>query len=330
MTSRITGKPLDVTILILPESSMLSVAATVDPLRACNRVALTELIRWRIVTLDGNPVPMTSGLPLAAHGALDDQISGDVLIIIAAFNHKTHIGGRDLARLKQGVRRFQATIGVEAGSWVMARLGLLAGRAATTHWEDFEDFAQAYPDTDVRADRYVIDGPVMTAGGALPALDLMLHLIRSHFGHRTALEVASVFIYDEGHAASDVQPTVSLGRIAAIEPRVAEAIRAMERTLDHPVSTAVIARRCAVSVRTLEDLFRRTIGESPAAYFLQLRLQAARRLVVDSNLPMQEIAVRTGFSSLSAFSRAFSRHTGLSAIQLRRNARSASRPRITG
>ncbi|MFZ1814162.1 MAG: GlxA family transcriptional regulator [Rhizobiaceae bacterium] len=312
---------ISLTILVLPDSSMLSLAATIDPLRACNRVSRQQLVGWRIVTLDGRPVTTTSGLDITPHGALAPDLHGDVLVIVAGFRQATHAGNREIAMLKKLSRRFRQVAGIEAGSWILARMGLLEGRAATTHWEDFEDFAQAWPETELKAQRYVIDGNVMTAGGASPALDLMLHLIRSHFGHRIALEVASVFIYDEAHAASDVQPAVSLGRIASVEPRVGEAIRIMERAIERPLSTAVIARRTGVSPRTLETLFTRTIGESPAAYFTKLRLQTARRLVVDTNLPLHEIAIRTGFSSLSAFSRAFRKHAGASGLEVRKQAR---------
>src|SRR3546814_14226716 len=81
--------------------------------------------------------------------------------------------------------------------------------------------------------------------------DLMLHLIRSRFGYPLALEVASVFVYDEAHAATDAQPLVSLGRLAGYEPRVAAAIRLMESRLDSPLTTAAIARRLEISVRKI-------------------------------------------------------------------------------
>src|SRR3546814_14159142 len=74
-------------------------------------------------------------------------------------------------------------LGVEAGSWLLARAGLLDGRAATTHWEDLEDFAARFPEVAVRPDRFVIDGRRFTSGGASPTFDLMLPLIRSRFGY---------------------------------------------------------------------------------------------------------------------------------------------------
>ena len=98
-----------------------------------------------------------------------------------------------------------------------------------------EDFAAAFPGADVRPDRYVIDGPVFTTGGASPTFDLMLHLIRSRLGMAVALDVASVFIYDQARAATDAQPLVSLGRLDGYDPRLAQAIRLMEAHVDQPL-----------------------------------------------------------------------------------------------
>ena len=173
--------------------------------------------------------------------------------------------------------------GIEAGTWLVGRAGLLEGRAATTHWEDMEDFAAAFPGADVRPDRYVIDGPVFTTGGASPTFDLMLHLVRSRLGMAVALDVASVFIYDQARAATDAQPLVSLGRLDGYDPRLAQAIRLMEAHVDQPLTIAAIAKRAGVTARTLERIFRKSIGETPGAYYLRLRLNAARRLVVDTH-----------------------------------------------
>ena len=77
-----------------------------------------------------------------------------------------------------------------------------------------------------------------------------------------------------------------------------------------PLAISAIARRIGCSTRTLEGLFRETVQSSPGAYYLSLRLQLARRLVVDTDLSMAETAVRTGFSSIAALSRAFRRQFG--------------------
>ncbi len=314
--------PLRVTLLLLPESSMMSLASTLEPMRAANRLARRRLFDWHLVTPDGKPARLTCDVPVPAEAAFGPELSGDALIVVAGFNQERHAGKETLARLRRVARRFRALGGVEAGSWLLARAGLLDGHAATTHWEDLEDLSARFPEVDVLPDRFVIDGRFFTSGGASPTFDLMLHLIRSRFGYALALEVASVFIYDETHAATDAQPLVSLGRLPGHEPRVASAIRLMEQRLDNPLTTAAIAKRLEVSVRTLELLFKRALGIGPGTYYLHLRLQAARRLLLDTRLSMQVIAVRCGFGSHSAFSRIFRRHFAVSPSAYRRTQRS--------
>jgi transcriptional regulator GlxA family with amidase domain len=247
--------------------------------------------------------------------------SGDLLVVVAGFDVLEHASKPALALLRKVVSRFGLVAGVESGAWVLGALGMLDGKRATAHWEDLEDFLVYHPDTDVKADRWVEDGRVLTAGGASPAFDLMLHLIRRRWGPSASLDVASVFVYDETRAASEPQPHVSMGRLEAWEPRVAAAVRAMEGAIERPLSTEALARRAGVSVRRLEQLFHDALRTSPGAYYAGLRLGAARKLVTDTGVPLGEVAVRTGFGSLSAFSRAFRRHTGTTAREARAAAR---------
>ncbi|MBB5222180.1 transcriptional regulator GlxA family with amidase domain [Amaricoccus macauensis] len=303
--------PLSITLLVLPEASLMTLAATVDPLRAANRVAAREIYRWEIVSLDGSQPVTSGGMPIPVHGAFDPARRRDALVVLAAFNVLHHATRPVLRAFRTGARHATMVGGFEGGAWVLGLAGLLDGRAATTHWEDLEEFAARFPLADVRPDRWVIDGPVFTAGGAMPALDLMLALVRARQGLSTALDVASLYVYDETRASSEAQPLVSLGRLRESEPRVAAAIRVMEAHLDQPLPVSAIARRSGVSTRRLETLFREAVSASPGAYYLALRLKAARRLVLDTRLPMVDVAERTGFSSISALSRAFRREYGL-------------------
>lgn len=305
-----SDEPLAITLLVLPDTSLMTLAATVDPLRAANRVAGRAIYRWEIVSLDGTAPATSCGLGVPVDGRFDPARRRDLLIVLAAFNVFTHATRAVLRTVRAGARSAAMTGGMEAGSWVLGLAGLLDGRAATTHWEDLEEFAARFPLAEVRPDRWVIDGPVFTAGGAMPALDLMLALVRARQGFSAALDVASVYVYDETRAASEAQPLVSLGRLRDREPRVAAAIRVMEAHLDQPLPVSAIARRGGVSTRTLETLFAGAVGTSPGAYYLALRLKAARRLVLDTRLPMADIAERTGFSSIAALSRAFRREFG--------------------
>ncbi|WP_419695709.1 GlxA family transcriptional regulator [Mesorhizobium muleiense] len=310
--------PLKVTLLVFSGSSIMCVASAVDPLRAANRIAGETLFDFKLVSVTGEAPVTTCGLPVAVSGRFDAADTTDVLVVVAGFGTQNYATSALLAGLRRAGRAARACGGVEAGTWLVARAGLLEGRSATTHWEDMEDFSSAFPEVDVRPDRYVIDGPVFTSGGASPTFDLMLHLIRMRLGMAVALDVASVFIYDQARAATDAQPLVSLGRLDGYDPRLAQAIRLMETHVDQPLTIAAVAKGAGVTARTLESIFRKSIGETPGAYYLRLRLGAARRLVVDTRVAMTDIAGRTGFSSAAAFSRAFSRAFGEAPVRLRR------------
>lgn len=311
--------PLKVTMLVFSGASIMCVASAIDPLRAANRIAGETLFDFRLVSVTGEPAITTCGLPVAVSGAFDPDEASDVIVVIAGFGTQGYATSKLLGALRRAARNVRAVGGVEAGTWLVARAGLLEGRAATTHWEDMEDFSTAFPEIDVRPDRYIIDGPVFTCGGAAPTFDLMLHLVRSRLGMAVALDVASVFIYDQSRAATDAQPLVSLGRLDGYDPRLAQAIRLMEAHIDQPLTVAAIAKRSGVTSRTLENIFNTSIGETPGAYYLRLRLSAARRLVIDTKISMAEVAERTGFSSAAAFSRSFSRAFGTPPARMRRS-----------
>lgn len=305
-----SDEPLDVTLLLFSGLSLLSLAATLDPMRGANRVLGRTAYRWKLVSIDGAMPVASCGLPIPVSAAFAPAELQDALIVLAAFDAMAHATPRNLKALRAGAKRSTVVGGIESGSWLMGFAGLLDGHRATTHWEDLEDFAARFPNVDVQPDRFVIDEPVFTTGGATPALDCMLSLIRTRNGYSAALDVASLYIYEEVRTGSDVQPIVSLGRIRQHEPRVAEAIRVMETHIDRPLTIAAIARRIGVSTRGLETLFLRIVNVSPGAYYVTLRLNAARRLVLDTNLSLADIAERTGFSAIASLSRAFRRHFG--------------------
>ncbi|WEX79170.1 GlxA family transcriptional regulator [Sinorhizobium numidicum] len=309
--------PIEVVVVVLPESSIMSLASVLDPMRAANRVTGRQVFRWRLLSGDGQAVMLTCGVPIAVDGRFSLPLGGDLLLVIGGFNLHRHVGNRFVATLQECARHFDIVAGIESGCWLLGRSGLLNGRKATAHWEELEDFNQAFPGLTVLGDRFVTDGKYWTSGGASPTFDMMLHLITERLGPAVALDVASIFVYDQMHSPTDIQPFVSLGRIEARDPELAAAIRLMERTLERPMTVAALARRLSISQRKLELLFARGLSTSPGAYYLRLRLQVAHRLVRDSGIPMRDIALRCGFDSLSAFSRAYSREYQSSPLKMR-------------
>ncbi|OYU38411.1 MAG: AraC family transcriptional regulator [Pseudorhodobacter sp. PARRP1] len=311
-----SAAPLTLALMVLPQSSILEVASTLDPLRSANRHLGQEAYRWRVVSPEGRPVPLTCGIELASDGPLAAAEGAAALIVIAGFQ-QSHSATQALIRdLARAAPRFAAIGGIDAGAWVLARAGLLNGYKATVHWEDHEDFAATHPQIDVAPDRFVIDRNRFTAGGAAPACDLMLHLIRARHGPALALQVAASFITT---ARDGTEPQMTAkAPDPRLDPRVASAIARMEARLDAPETTAEIAAAIGLSPRRLEQIFAANLGLTPAAHALGLRLAAARRMITDTRHPLAEVALRCGFSSASSLSRAFRGQFGVAPSSLRR------------
>jgi transcriptional regulator GlxA family with amidase domain len=297
-----SDQPLTIALLVLPQASILEVASALDPLRNANRQLGQEAYRWRVVSPDGAPVPLTCGISLPSSGPLSHAVGAEALIVVAGYR-LAEVATRPLIRdLRRIAPRFQLVGGIDAAPWVLARAGLLDGHRATVHWEDLEDLAAAHPDIDVVPDRFVIDRNRVTISGAAPASDFMLHLIRTRHGAALSRQVAASFLATvrPGHA-----PQIAQGQDPTLDPRVARALARMEARIDVPEPVAETARAVGLSARRLETLFRTALGTTPAAHALDLRLQAARRMLTDTRHPVAEVALRTGFSSPSTLSRAF-------------------------
>ncbi|PJF09445.1 GlxA family transcriptional regulator [Pseudorhodobacter sp. MZDSW-24AT] len=324
MTENVLFSPsadrLDIAVLVLPHCSILEVASLLDPLRAANRHLGREAFRFRIVTPDGRPAPLTCGIELPSSGPLP-QAQGAALLMVVAGYRLAEVTTRPLIRdLRRMAPRFGAIGGVDAAPWVLARAGLLDGHRATVHWEDLEDLAHAHPQITVSPARFVVDRTRLTAAGAAPAYDLMLHLIRARHGAGVARQVAQSFLHPPrpGDApqlgATALPPRPEPGQ----DPRVARVLARMEATLDAPDSMANLAAEVGLSARRLESLFRAELGTTPGAHALGLRLAAARRMLTDTPHSMAEIALRCGFSSPATLSRAFRRAFACAPASLRR------------
>ena len=316
--------PVTIALFVLPQASILEVASALDPLRNANRHLGHEACRWRVVTPDGAPAPLTCGIELPSAGPLAHAAGADALIVIAGYR-LNDVATRPLIRdLRRIAPRFALVGGIDAGPWVLARAGLLDGHRATVHWEDLEDFANAHPQIDVVPDRFVIDRKRATIAGAAPATDFMLHLIAARHGAALARQVATSFL---ATVRTGSEPQVApQTQNPGLDSRVARAIAMMEAALDAPETVAEIAAKVGISTRRLESLFRKDLGLTPGAYALSLRLAAARRMMTDTKHPLAEVALRTGFSSPATLGRAFRAGFGQAPGSLRLYTASTPKP----
>ncbi len=299
-------------VLLFDGFSNHCLANTVEPMRAANMLSGQTLYEWSFLSLNAHPVSSSSGLPVAPHQRLGDA-SGDMLVVMPSYGVRALGGWATSAALRAAAKRFDVLAAMDTGSWLLAEAGLLDGHRVTIHWEELTNLAERFPDVDVHRERFIIDGNRLTCSGAMASFDLILHLIGRDFGMALALEVAQLFMTPDS-------PRSHTGGASPAGRMVNRALAAMQENMEAPLPIADIARHAGATQRTLEARMQTELGAPPQMVYRRLRLNLARKLVVDTDLSVAEIALRAGYINPAAMTRAFNKEFGRTPRSLRQNA----------
>lgn len=298
--------PLDISILLYDDFSNMVLACLLEPLRVVRDQTGAD-IRWRILTENDDVVTSTSGLTVSPQGKIKTAEISELVILVGGDSFRDGKRGsasQNMQTLLQG----KTVIAADTGAWVLARAGLLNGRNATLHWQLLDEFAEDFPEVQVRSDRYVQDGRFWTCGTAAAALDLMLLFIRDHFGAAAAFDAGAMFLHDNSRRHGASYPDQALSH--AVPPKLTKVVALMSETLETPVSIPILARRAHVSERSLRRLFWDALQTTPGRYYLRLRLSRARELLRFSSLEPGDIALRCGFASATTLMRSLRKDSG--------------------
>jgi len=304
--------------LLLPKFSSLCLANALEPLRAANLIAGRPLYQWNLYSLDGNDVISSNGLTTGPSKPLAEARGIDGLFVVSSYDYRRQVSKPLQKELVGLSRQIRVLGGLDTGSFILAKAGLLDGYQATIHWQELGVFEETFHDVVTVSDRFVIDRKRITAGGATTTLDLMLHLIAERHGEALRLDVAALFIYDGTHVAADPQRPPPAMDSLPFPADIGDVVALMETNIEVPLRVGEIARRLGMSQKKLERRIKRILNTTTVAYYQHIRLSVARSMVMETLMPVSEIAVRTGYSSASALTRAFGRHFALTPSDLRR------------
>jgi transcriptional regulator GlxA family with amidase domain len=319
----------DIAFLLFPKFSMMAFTCAVEPLRVANHLTGKTCYRWSTVSATAGPVVASNGMALMTDRRLEDIETADMLILCAGFDPQESFSDAMAAPLRRLDRQGSILGAIDSGSLLLARAGLLDGHAATTHWECLDSLAEQYPAVEVQPSIFVIDRRRLTCAGGTAALDMMLHLIRIDCGHRVAVAVSEQFIHSTIREARSSQRADMPQRLGVCHPKLMLAVQLMEKNLEEPLTLNILADRAGLSLRQMERLFHSALGQSPTSYYLWLRVERARSLVLYSGHSLSEIAVACGFGSYEGFSRAYRRHSGASPSKDRTTAQLQPAPAFT-
>jgi transcriptional regulator GlxA family with amidase domain len=321
-----------IVFLLVPNFSMIAFATAIEPLRIANRIVGREIYRWRLTSPDGRPVRASNGVEVAVSTSIEEErraLPGErrpsMIFACSGILVEDFADRSTLSYLREAHQRGISVGGLCTGAWILARAGLLADRRCAIHWENLPGFAEAFPRADVYADLFEIDHNIYTCAGGTASLDMMLALIGHDQGDEVVNRVCEQALTDRVRGAHDRQRLPLRARLGIQHGKVLRVIEVMEANLSDPLSLVEIARHVGLSRRQVERLFDKEMGRSPARYYLEIRLDRARHLLVQSQLPIVEIAVACGFVSASHFSKCYRELYGRSPQQ-ERAARAALTP----
>lgn len=299
--------PESVAFLAVPEFSLIAFTSAIEPLRIANRLAGRKLYNILLVSKDGGTVTSSSGVAIQTDKRMADlEIrvgEGPWTVVLCSGLGAERFNDRETFAFLRRMDRSGAAIGaICTGAHILARAGLISDHRCTIHWENLPGFVEAFPDLDVASDLFEIDRNRFTCSGGTAPLDMMLNRIHHTHGDELATKVSEQCLLDRIRGPQDRQRMPIRIRLGVHHPKLIMAIELMEANIEEPLSQELLAKYVALSRRQLERLFRRHLGRTPAQYYLELRLERARHLLYQTDLPIMNIACACGFVSASHFS----------------------------
>ncbi len=303
-----TGQPRRFVFVLLPEFTLLSFASALDCLRIANRVVGRECYSWKLVGEGGDVMACSAGTLFKLDDDLKDLDRDDVMVICGGMDIQKATTKRLLNWLRREARKGLAVAGLCTAAHAMAKAGLLDGKKATIHWENQDSFVEEFDEVRLTKSVFVVDGNRMTTAGGTSSIDLMLKVIADDFGEEIANSVADQQIYSSIRTDQDTQRLSVPTRIGVRHPKLSMVIQMMENNIEEPISPSILAKHVGMSTRQLERLFRRYLNRSPKRYYMELRLQKARNLLMQTDMSVINVALACGFASPSHFSKCYRAH----------------------
>jgi transcriptional regulator GlxA family with amidase domain len=302
-----TGRVLrTVAALVLPGVSPFELGVVCEVFGIDRSDQGAPRVDLRVVTPSPGLVPTSQAFGLQVEHGLDAAASAD-LVAVPAHPKDGDVPQPVVDLLRGTVERGARVLSVCSGAFVLGAAGLLDGRRCTTHWMNTEELAERYPKALVDPNKlFVEDGPVITSAGTAAGIDACLHLVRREHGTRAATAIARRMVVPpqrDGGQAQFVEAPV----VAATADSLAPLLDVVLAELDRPWDVDALAARAHLSPRTFARRFRAETGTTPAAWLTGQRLLLAQQLLEESDLPVEQVAERTGFGTAAVLRHHFTR-----------------------
>ena len=294
--------------VLIENFTLLSFSSALDALRIANRMSGKKLYDWTFIGEDEEFVSCSAGTQFKLDNSLVELHRDDTILLCGGTAIQESTTKKLIGWLRREARRGLIIGGLCTAAYPMAKAGLLDDRKATIHWENQDSFAEEFLEVELTKTVFVCDGNRYTTAGGTSSIDLLLKIIADEHGEELANAVADQMIYSSIRTDQDTQRLSVPTRIGVRHPKLSKVIQMMEINIEEPISPSILAKDVGMSTRQLERLFRRYLDRSPKRYYMELRLQKARNLLMQTDMSVINVALACGFASPSHFSKCYRAH----------------------
>jgi len=301
-------KPGRFVFVLLDNFSLLCFSTAIESLRIANRMSGRKLYEWILIGEGGVSAACSAGTVFQLDHDLVEMNRDDTVLVCSGIDVQKATTKKVLSWLRREARKGLMMGGLCTAAYSLAKAGLLDGKRATIHWENQDSFGEEFEEVTLTKSVFVVDSNRMTTAGGTSSIDLMLKIIADDHGEELANAVADQLIYSSIRTDQDTQRLSIPTRIGVRHPKLSQVIQIMETHIEEPISPSTLASDVGMSTRQLERLFRRYLNRSPKRYYMELRLQKARNLLMQTDMSVINVALACGFASPSHFSKCYRAH----------------------
>ncbi len=284
-----------------------------------------------IVTLESGDVFESGGMRIVVENTYESVVGPIDTIIFQSVDEE----GRCLENeaflnwVRNLPKRSRRVASICIGTYVLAEAGLLDGRRATTHWCSADDFRKRYPAVQLDEDPiYIRDGDFYTSAGMTSGLDLMLALVEEDFGAELALRTAQELVLYLRRPGNQSQFSTHISGDGPGDPRIHRVQSFIVENPGSALKMEELAQIAGMSARNFARVFKRQVGMPPGKYVERVRLEHARALLESSNIPVSEVARRSGYTTQDGLRLAFDRHMQVNPTEYRQRFSSSIHTRV--
>lgn len=320
--------PLRIGFILREHFSMVTFTAAVDTLVTANLITPSPMFKHFTIGADNKGVMSDLGIEVSTSQSLaefqNDASRVDLLLVCGGYRSQLQPEALLLETLRQADHKKTRLGGLWNGGLALIQAGLMNQHRCALHPDNHAYAQEHFPDVTLSKNAYEIDDQRATCAGPVSALEMMLKQIGRMVNNQNLVRaIREILSCDQVAEQAEPMP-LNLGDDPSLPETLQTLLALMRSNIEEPLTLPELAQCADLSRRQVERLFQAHLDKSPSRYYLEIRLNHARRLVFQTSRSVLDISLACGFISSSHFTNCYKDYFGMPPTEARRSRQSGS------